>query len=96
MISKMKVGDISQPTAFTDESGKKGVRIVFFKSRSEPHIMNLQDDYSKISQMAQDEKKSQALEKWIKAKISTFYFMIDEHTLGDCPLLNKFSPQKSI
>ena len=95
MISKMKIGDISQPTPFTDESGKKGVRIVFFKSRTEPHIMNLQDDYSKISQMSLDEKKSLAVEKWIKAKIATYYFMINDFTLRDCPLLNKFSPHKN-
>ncbi len=55
MLGKMKVGEISEPVAFTDEQGKKGVRIVYLKSRSEPHRMNLHDDYSKISQMALEE-----------------------------------------
>jgi peptidyl-prolyl cis-trans isomerase SurA len=93
-LGNMKVGEISHPVAFTDEQGKKGVRIVYLKSRSEPHRMNLQDDYSKISQMALEEKKIQTLEKWIQAKIPTYYIMIDEQFLADCPQLNKFFTQK--
>jgi peptidyl-prolyl cis-trans isomerase SurA len=91
MISKMKVGEFSQPTAFTSEQGKKGARIVYLKSRSEPHRMNMQDDYSKISQMALEEKKSIAMEKWMKTKIPTYYIMVDEQTGTDCPQLLKLT-----
>jgi len=94
MLGKMKVGEFSQPTAYTDEQGKKGVRIVYLKSRSEPHRMNLKDDYSKISQFALDEKKSKTLEKWVKDKLSTYYIMIDDQTLVQCPQLAKFSSDK--
>jgi peptidyl-prolyl cis-trans isomerase SurA len=94
MLGKMKIGEFSQPTAFTDEQGKKGVRIVYLKSRSEPHRMNLKDDYSKISQFALEEKKSKTLEKWIKDKLSTYYIMIDEQTSVQCPQLAKFSTDK--
>lgn len=89
-ISKMKVGDISQPVPFTSDGEKKGVRIVFLKSRSEPHRMNMHDDYSKISQMALEEKKTVALDKWLKAKISSYYIMVDNVTSSDCPQLKKF------
>ncbi len=91
MISKMKIGDISQPIAFTGDQGKKGARIVFLKSRSEPHRMNMQDDYSKISQAALEEKKSVALDKWIKARIPTYYIMVDNLSAADCPTLQKFN-----
>ncbi|MBK5270815.1 MAG: peptidylprolyl isomerase [Bacteroidia bacterium] len=90
MISKMKVGDFSQPTAFTDEQGKKGVRIVYLKSRSEPHRMNLHDDYSKISQMALDQKKALTTEKWLVEKIPTYYIMVDPENVADCPRLQKY------
>jgi peptidyl-prolyl cis-trans isomerase SurA len=90
-ISKMKVGDISQPVAFTNEQGKKGVRIVYLKSRSEPHRMNLHDDYSKISTMALEEKKSQTLDKWLKAKIPTYYIMVEGDTGTDCPGVKKYA-----
>ena len=91
MIGKMKVGEFSQPTPFESEQGKKGVRIVYLKSRSAPHRMNLQDDYSKISQFATEEKKSKALDKWLKNKMATYYISIDPETGTDCPQLMKFS-----
>ena len=94
MLNKMKVGDFSQPTAFTDEQGKQGVRIVNLKSRSEPHRMNLHDDYSKISQFALEEKKSKALDSWLKAKIPTYYIMVDPDTQADCPQLQKYATEK--
>ncbi len=88
-ISKMKVGEYSQPTVFDADETKKGVRIVYLKSRSEPHRMNLRDDYSKISEMALEEKKNEALQKWLGAKIPTYYIMIDEQAKNDCPNLKK-------
>ena len=91
MISKMKVGDFSQPTAFTTEEGKKGARIVYLKSRSEPHRLNMHDDYSKISQMAIEEKKSIAMDKWMKTNIPTYYIMVDTETGADCPQLQKLT-----
>ncbi len=94
MISKMKVGDISQPAAFSDEQTRKGARIVFLKSRSQPHRMNLQDDYSKISQFALEEKKSKALEKWMKNMIPTYYIMVDAASEKECPQLQKFEAEK--
>ena len=91
MISKMKVGDISQPTPFSNDQQKKGVRIVFFKSRSEPHRMNIRDDYSKISQMALEEKKGQTLDKWMRTKIPAYYIMVDNITSADCPQVQKYA-----
>jgi peptidyl-prolyl cis-trans isomerase SurA len=90
-ISKMKVGDISQPIPFVNEQDKKGVRVVFLKSRSEPHRMNLHDDYSKISTMALEEKKALALDKWLKARIPTYYIMIDPATGTECPAISKYA-----
>jgi peptidyl-prolyl cis-trans isomerase SurA len=74
--SNLKPGEYSQPTLFTDERGKKGVRLVYMVSKSEPHRENLRDDYNNIAQRALDEKKSAALEKWFLQKIPTMYVMI--------------------
>jgi len=90
-ISKMKVGDICPPVAFSGDQEKKGARIVYLKSRSEPHRMNMRDDYSKISQAALEEKKSLALDKWLKARIPTYYIMVDTETASDCPKLGKYA-----
>ena len=91
-LSKMKIGEISQPVSFTDaQSEGKGVRIIYLKSRSEPHRMNMRDDYSKIAQYALEEKKSKEVDKWMKAKIPTYYIMVDNITAGECPLMQKYN-----
>ena len=91
MLDKLKVGDFSQPAPFTDERGKKGVRIIYLKSRSEPHRMNLQDDYNKISQLALEEKKGLVVNKWLQTKIPTYYIMVDNDASQSCPQLQKWA-----
>lgn len=93
MLDKIKVGEYSHPVAFTDERGKKGVRLLFLKSKSEPHRLNLKDDYNRIAQAALEEKKFFALEKWLKANIPSFYIMVDPEA-GDCPQLKKWLDAK--
>ncbi len=94
MLGKMKIGDISLPAAYTDEQGKKGVRIVYLKSRSEPHRMNLHDDYSRISQFALEEKKAKAMEKWMVTKLPTYYISVDTQTEAECPQLKKCAAER--
>ncbi|MEO8582412.1 MAG: peptidylprolyl isomerase [Flavitalea sp.] len=77
VLKNLKVGEYSQPYVFTDERGKKGVRITYLKSRTEPHRENLKDDYDRVSQRAIEFKKQEALEKWFAEKIPSYYLMID-------------------
>jgi peptidyl-prolyl cis-trans isomerase SurA len=86
----LKPGEISKPTVFTDERGKKGVRVVKLVSKSEPHRENLKDDYDRVAQRALDVKRSAALEKWFMAKIPTFYIMIDPE-YNNCGNLTKWT-----
>ena len=90
-LTNMKVGDISQPVAFTNDQNKRGARIIFLKSRSEPHRMNLKDDYSKISEYALEEKKSKALDKWLRNMVPTYYIMVDNIAAAECPSLQKYN-----
>jgi peptidyl-prolyl cis-trans isomerase SurA len=92
MLDKLKPGEFSQPVVF-EENGKKGVRIVHYKSRSEPHRLNMKDDFSRISTLALEEKKQKALEKWIKDKVPTYYIMIDDEIKG-CTDLTKWISDK--
>jgi peptidyl-prolyl cis-trans isomerase SurA len=77
MLETLKPGEYSQPKAFTDERGKKGVRIVYLISRTAPHKENLRDDYSKIASRALEEKKENELEKWFIKNSKTFYVQIE-------------------
>lgn len=78
VLEKLKPGEYSQPAAFTDEQGKKGVRMVYLISRTQPHRENLKDDYSKIAARALEQKKERELEKWFIKNSSTFFVQIDE------------------
>lgn len=89
-VGAMQVGDVSQPVAFTNEQGKKGVRLLFLKSRSEPHRMNLQDDYSKIADMALAQKKMEERDTWLAKKIPGFYVLVDKEAASQCPALQKY------
>ena len=92
MLDKLKPGEYSQPVVF-EENGKKGVRIVHYKSRSEPHRLNMKDDFSRISTLALEEKKQKVLEKWMKDKVPTYYIMIDDE-IKSCTDLTKWITDK--
>ena len=77
-VTDLKVGEYSQPASFTDERGRKGLRLVLLKTRTEPHRENLKDDYNRVSQRALEDKKNDALEKWFNKKIPTYFIQIDD------------------
>ncbi|HOZ52577.1 MAG TPA: peptidylprolyl isomerase [Chitinophagaceae bacterium] len=90
IINEMKVGEYSQPVEYTDSrTGDKLVRIVYLKSRTEPHKANLQDDYNKIQQVAFAEKQNTYLMTWLEDHISSFYIMIDEE-YANCTNIDKW------
>jgi peptidyl-prolyl cis-trans isomerase SurA len=91
--SNLNAGQYSEPSVFTDERGKKGVRIIYLLSKSEPHRENLKDDYNKIAQRALEQKKNKVLQTWFESRISTYYIMID----GDyrnCSNLSKWQTRQ--
>jgi len=96
-LGKLKLGEYSQPVPFSDErqGTKKGVRIIYLKSRSEPHRMNLRDDYNKISDLALEQKKAMAMDKWVQAHLPTYYVMVADDMVTECPSLQKYVQKKS-
>ncbi|MDO9157214.1 MAG: peptidylprolyl isomerase, partial [Sediminibacterium sp.] len=85
-ISDMKPGDISRPQVYQDERGRKVVRLIYYKSKKDPHRENLKDDYNRIAQRALEDKKSSTLERWFKEHIPTYYVLIDNE-FTKCPEL---------
>ncbi|MBC7507744.1 MAG: peptidylprolyl isomerase [Ferruginibacter sp.] len=90
MLKDLKVGQFSQPKEFENERKKKGVRIVYLLSKTDPHRENLKDDYNKVSQRALEEKKNNALEKWFNQKIGTYYIKVDEE-YKNCDEMKKWT-----
>ena len=89
MLKDLKVGEYSQPTEYSDERGKKGVRIVEILTKTEPHRENLKNDYDKVAKRALEEKKNEALEKWFTKKIPSFYVEISDEYKA-CPEMQKW------
>lgn len=84
ILDQLKVGEYSKPMSFTDERGKKGARILFLQSKTDPHRENLRDDYNKIAQRVLEEKKGDVLNRWLENKMPTFYMTVDED-YKSCP-----------
>jgi peptidyl-prolyl cis-trans isomerase SurA len=86
VLNKLPLGGYSQPQVFTGAQGKQGVRILYLKTKTQPHRENMRDDYSKIAERALNEKKERYLEKWFLSKIENYYLKIDPQ-FKDCEAL---------
>ena len=88
-IDKLKVGEFTKPMPMTGSDGKQAYRIVFLKTRTEPHKANLKDDYQKMQAIALAKKQQEAVQKWIKKKsVDTFVRIADDYK--NCTFQNKW------
>ncbi len=95
-IDKLKIGEISSPIFYKSKlDGKQGYRLLYLKSKNAPHKANMTDDYPKIKQMAQDDKKAKALETWIIKYAPITYIRINDSYKG-CKNLEKWQNQASV
>ncbi len=78
LLKTMKPGDVSAPQVYTDDRGRKTVRLVYFKDRTEPHKENLKEDYNRVAARALEQKKAKILEGWFNEHITNYYIFIDE------------------
>ncbi len=77
LMKTMKTGQVSTPQVYTDDRGRKTVRLVFFKDRTEPHKENLKEDYNRVAARALESKKTKSLEAWFNEHITNYYIFID-------------------
>jgi len=89
VIDNLEVGDVSQPVKFLTDDGKEAYRLLYLKTRTEPHRLNLNDDYNRIQIMALTEKQNKTIMQWVNEKIKTTYIKINEK-YKDCEFQNKW------
>lgn len=82
VVDTMKVGEISRPVTFTGQDGKEGYKIVFLKSKIPPHKGNLEQDYTKFKEKAQQQKSDRVMSEWFEQRRKNTYIRIDEDYLG--------------
>jgi len=76
-IDSLQPGQYAQPQIFFNEAHEKSCRIIYLRSRTAPHKANLKDDYSKIQDVALQQKKAQKMQQWVITKLPTYYLRID-------------------
>ncbi|MCX2478906.1 peptidylprolyl isomerase [Pedobacter sp. MC2016-15] len=95
VIDTMKVGEISKPVPFTGQDGKQGYKIVFLKSSVPAHKGNLDQDYTKFKEKAQQQKSDRVMSEWFEKRRKNTYIRIDSD-YQDCSELKIWTkPQTS-
>lgn len=86
IIDSMKVGQISEPVKFVNNKGEEAYRIIYYKSKTEPHRANLDQDYEKIRKEALQQKRQKVIRNWFKKSRSEVYIELDPE-YSDCNIL---------
>lgn len=85
VVDKLKPGEISGSVPFTTDDGTQAYRLLYLKSKTQPHKANLRDDYNRIQDWALEDKKQKAIGTWIAQKAKTAYVRIGDR-FGGCDL----------
>lgn len=93
-IDTLKPGSYSKPVMYQTTDGKLAYRILYYKSKTEPHQANLEDDYQRIQAQALADKEAKAVSEWFQKKRSVTYVRIDPE-FGDCSELKSWFPTDS-
>ncbi len=79
VVSKMDVGEISDPVLMETKEGNKAYRILYIKSLTKEHQADIDKDYSFIKELALQKKQQKAIEEWINQKKNNIYIDINEN-----------------
>jgi peptidyl-prolyl cis-trans isomerase SurA len=82
IVDKLKPGEYSQPVPMKTDEGTQAYRILYLKTRTDPHRANMKDDYDKIQEAALSEKQNEEVKAWIKEKAAITYIHIANEYLG--------------
>jgi peptidyl-prolyl cis-trans isomerase SurA len=75
-LEKMNVGDISAPIQSLSAEGNTAFRILYLRTRTQPHKADLSTDYQRIQEATLTEKENKALTDWVKKKKSTTFVQV--------------------
>ncbi|MDB5143252.1 MAG: peptidylprolyl isomerase [Mucilaginibacter sp.] len=90
IVDTMKVGHISKPQLFTDQSNKKSYKILYLKSTTDAHKANLKQDFPKLKEAALADKINRTISEWFEKRRKETFIKIDPE-YQTCPILNGWS-----
>jgi peptidyl-prolyl cis-trans isomerase SurA len=89
ILSKMKPGEYSNTIPYINDDGILSIRILYLKTKTKEHKANLTEDYDIIKNAALEEKKQNAIEKWVINKVKVTNIKISE-TYKGCPFVTEW------
>ncbi len=84
VLDKLKPGQMSQTVAFEEPDGKKGYRVFRLMKQTEPHRMDLVQDYPLVQQAAEARLRQRSVDEWVGQRLKGTYVNIVEAYRG-CP-----------
>jgi peptidyl-prolyl cis-trans isomerase SurA len=88
-VSSLKEGEVSNPLAEEDQSGKKKFKLLTVTNRINEHNADYARDYLKIKSIALKEKQIKGIGKWFDEKIKETYIKINGE-YRDCVFTNNW------
>jgi len=76
-VDTMKVGGISKPQLYTEQTGKKDYKILYLKSVTDAHKANLKQDFPKIKEQALSDKINRTVSAWFEKRRKETFIKID-------------------
>ena len=78
VISRLDVGELSDPVPMTTNDNNDAFRLIMIKGKTEAHLANLKQDYNLIQNWALGQKRQQAIGKWVSNKAAKAYIRLDD------------------
>ena len=88
-LSKLIPGEYSECVPFVNDDGVMAYRLLYLKERVSEHKANIVEDYDMIKNAALEQKKYEAMEKWVKEKVKVTNIKIAEQ-YKYCPFVTKW------
>lgn len=90
MVDQLKVGEFTRTLPYTSAQGKSAYRIVYLKSRTKPHTLNMNDDYQRLQGLALQDNQDNSMQVWIKKKKPGTFIQINP-PFNTCESLKKWN-----
>jgi peptidyl-prolyl cis-trans isomerase SurA len=94
LLDKMQIGDYTKPTLYQMQDNKQAYRIIYLKTRTEPHRANLKDDYQRLQNFATVNKQKKIVKDWVNKKTKSTYIKLDPEYM-DCQFENNWNIQEA-
>ena len=88
-ISKLIPGEYSECVPFVNDDGVMAYRLIYLKEKAAEHKANIVEDYDMIKNAALEQKKYEAMEKWVMDKVKVTNIKLSEQ-YRHCPFVSKW------